>query len=252
MATLSSAVQVARELAGTSSTGLGNSLVVDLANYVQFKMRKMLIDRGIDACPVQEATRSISDGVGTYLYPSDMFYIPKSVEINWFENPVTAQKFITLKKVEVANLPVGLQTGVFGGFLGETSVGWLRKNQSPNVPLIDYRGDYYEILPTPNASFWGGTSGSGETLNAALRIFYWIIPTNYINLTDNLNYPESIDYFSFGKLIKDLYFYILEKIDDLELESFFKIEVDKMIRIIQGEGQQPTKTSQLPLTGWEF
>jgi hypothetical protein len=240
MATLSDSIKVSRQLGGTSSTGLGNSLAIDLANQVQMKLRKMLIDKGIDACPVQESTKDLKDSQGTYLYPSDMFYVPKSIEINWYENPVTKGNFKPVNKVNDSNLPDG------------ASVGYLRENQDANDPLIDYRGDYFELFPNPDASFWGGASSSGTSLTGALRIFYYLQPTLYTQTTDTLTYPENLDHFSFGKLIKNLYDYTLQTIDDAKLETAFNIEVGRLVHIIQGDGMSPTKARGISWSGWEF
>jgi len=231
MATLSDSAKIARQLASTSATGLTTTLVVDFSNYASMKLRKMLIDKGIDACPVQESTKTLVDGQGTYLYPADMFYVPKYVEINWW-TPSDQSLWVQTDKVAESNL------------LPNKGISWLRKNQSASKPLIDYRGDYYEILPTPLASF--------RTLTNALRIFYYLQPTLYTALTDTMTYPESLDYFSFGELVKNLYLYSLEKITKDDMEKSFIQEVGKLVSIIQGDGSSPTRAKGLRLTGFEF
>ena len=238
MAILSSSITLARELAHTDSNGLTDALAIDFANFVSMKMRKMLIDRGIDAAPVQEALKNIVDNQGTYLYPSDMFYVPKYMEINWFENPVTSANFTSVDKFKESNT------------LPTQGLSWLRLNQPNSNPMVDYRGDYFEIVPTPSYKFWNGKSG--DTLTNGIRLFYYVQPVLYATTGDTMTDPEALDYFSFAELIKQTYFYSLEKISKDDLEKDFLQEVGRLIKIIQGDGSQPTLPKGLGLTGWEF
>lgn len=247
MAQLSSAITIARELATTDSNGLTDTLAIDFANFAKDRMMKSMIDKGVDIMPVQEATRAITDGQGTYLYPSDMFYVPKEIEVNWFENPATSKNYKTTDKLKESNIPDG------------RSVSWLRVNQRSNSPMIDYRGDYFEIFPTPQASWWGGVAGS-STGTLALRLFYYLAPTTtsgasnilYAATSDIMTNPEGLDYFSFGQLIKTVYFYSLGKINIDEMEKEFDAYVGKLIRMVQGDGMSPTTANGLNITGWEF
>lgn len=236
---LSTVAGIAREFSQTDSNGLTNQKVFDFANTSMLKMRKLLIERGIDAASLQETLGTITDAVGEYAYPTD-YWLPKSMEINWFDT-TSSQLYVPVEKIDNANLPKGV------------TVGWLRKNQSFNSPVIDFRGDNFEIFPTPLFSTWGGTAGG--TLASAIRFFYYLQPTLYTDntgLTDSLSYPESIDYHSFARIISAHYDFSIGRIGEKDLEEIVKLEVERLIQVIQGDGKMVTKTKSLPLYGWEY
>jgi len=235
--TLSTPIGIARELGNTDANQLTNAKAIDYSNEVLLRFRRKLIERGIDAAPIQEANKDMVDGVGTYLYPSDMF-LPKELEVNFTSTPSDDNLFVPTDRLEEANLPQGV------------TMGWLRKNQPTRKPLVDYQGDFFEILPTPSASFWGGTSGSRNPL--AIRLFYYLQPVLFTAVTDNLSYPETLDYFMFARMLKNVYLNTIGKLSDADLESLFNIEADQMVRLIRGGGQSQIKAKNVSLTGHEF
>lgn len=236
MATLSSVLNIARELGHTDSNGLTDTLGIDFANYSMLKMRKMLIDKGVNAAPIQEAVRSVTDGQGTYLFPSDM-WLYKEMELNVIDTTNNSNYF-PVSSVDSSNLPDGM------------TVGWLRMNQDQTAPMLDYRGNFYEIYPTPSYKTWGGVAGS--TLNSAVRIFYFLSPTLFVTTSDTLGSIEALDYLGFADLIKGVYQYSLEKITLQDLEALFQVVVGKLIRNFQNGGQQPPNTTPLIDTGWRY
>lgn len=238
MATLADVAQISRRLGGVDVNAITNSMVVDFSNVARTKIRQKLIANGVDVAPIREAVHSITDGVGTYLYPDDMYYTPKYIELNWFESVVTTAKFVQAEKVTESNLPQG------------QSLSYLRVNQPAEHPMVDYRGDYFEILPTPNSDTWQGASGS--VLSNALRVIYYIKDIVYTQVTDTLAYPESADYFSFSDVVRNLYLYSIEKIDKPILDASVDAEANRLIRIAKGDGPSPTKPKGLGITGWEF
>ncbi len=233
---LSTVLNISRELGHVDSNGLTDTIGIDFANYSMLKMRKMLIDKGINAAPIQEAVRTITDGQGTYLFPSDM-WLYKEMELN-VTDTTNASNYKPVISTDSSNLPEGI------------TVGWLRKNQDQNQPQLDYRGNFYEIYPTPSASTWGGAAGS--TLSSAVRIFYFLQPTLFVLTSDNLGAIESLDYLGFADLIKGVYQYSLEKMALTDLETLFQVVVGKIIRNFQNGGQRPANANPIIDTGWNY
>ena len=238
MATLlSEVVRISREKANTDSNGLTDTKALDFSNEVLVRSRKMLIERGIDAAPQKETLLSIVDGGTAISYPGDMFYIPKFMELNWWDTS-KQNLWRPIDKVEESNLPQGV------------SLSWLRINQPSDNPLVDFKGEIFEIYPTPNANTWGGASGS--TYANSLRIVYPVQPVLYGALTSALAYYESLDYFAYANLIKDTYLNVNGQLTDAELDKSYENYIGKIIKIVQGEGQMPTRAKGLGITGWQY
>src|SRR3990167_4611834 len=154
MATLSSAISFARTQSQTDSNGLTVAKGIIFANEALLDFHRELISHGVDASQTQEAYTSGTANQGTYLYPTDMWFL-KAIEVNFQDT--TGQNYLTAQQVDVSNLPGG-------------SFSWLRTNQSTQFPLFDDRGDQFEIFPTPTSS---------KNLTDMFRIFYYLEPTEY-------------------------------------------------------------------------
>ena len=236
-ALVGSVTSVVRNLAGENSGTLTDTLVIDFANAASMKMRKMMIENGIDAAHVAIGSITLTDGVGIYSYPDDMFYVPKYIEVNWWDTSDSGKWKQAGSVAEVALPP-------------DTTISYLRDNQDSNQPLIDYRGDTFEIFPTPQASFWGGVAGS--TYPNAINIFYYTQPTLYKSVSDSLSFPESLDYFSFARLIKAYWDVKMGKLPEQEIDGIFQLEVGKFIKMIKVQVGNPQRARGIRTTGWEY
>lgn len=227
MATLATVISFARAQAQTDSNGLTDANAIIFANEALLDYRRKMIAAGVDASQVQEAYTDLTANTGTYLYPTDMFWL-KAIELNYADQ--TAQNYKTATQVDASNLPA-LQ-----------SFSFLRQNANPNTPNFDDRGDWFEVFPTPTAA---NTQG--------IRIIYFLEPTEYTTTSDTISYPESLDYRILGWRIAASYYKALNKFAeatsfDLEYEK----KVTDIIKTLARGSQQPIQATTIPLTGWEF
>lgn len=237
MATLASALNYARAQAQTDSNGLTDANGIIFANEALFDFRRRLISAGVDASGLQETYRDGAANTGTYLYPTDMFWL-KAIELNYGDT--VGQNYKMANQIDVANIP------------GGSSFGWLRVNASTNNPLFDDRGDWYEIFPTPT---------SANNLSQLIRIFYYKIPTEFTATSDTITYPESLDYRILGWRIAANYLYSTGATTGagrnvhLLGDSFnnkYDERVKQLIATLSRGSQQPLQATGLQITGFEF
>lgn len=231
MSTLSSALSFARTQAQTDSNGLTDANGIVFANEALVDFRRRLIVAGVDASQLQEAYRDGTAGVGTYLYPTDMFWL-KAIELNYTNS--IGQDYITASQLDVSNIP------------GNKSFGWLRSNCQPNTPYFDDRGDWFEIFPTPTAA---------HNVTQMMRIVYYLEPTEFTSTADTITYPESLDYRILGWRIAASYLYSLggEKIaqgDAFNLK--YEERIKQLIATLSRGSQQPLQAVPIQLDGWQF
>lgn len=226
---LSTILNFARAQAQTDSNGLTDANGIIFANEALQDLHRKLVAAGIDASQIQEVYRDTAIGSGTYIYPSDMLAL-KTIELNY--NDTDPSNYKTATQVDVANLN------------NASSFSWLRVNADPNNPLFDDRGDWFEIFPTP--------TGNVNT-SQAIRLIYFLQPTEYITTGDTVSYPESLDTAFLGWRIAASYLYSLGNIPQGDA---FNAKYDQRIRDyieLLGRGsQQPLRPSGLHITGFEF
>ena len=229
MATLANTLTFSRAQVQTDSNGLTDANGIIFANEALVDFRRRLISAGVDASQLQESYRDGTVDVGTYLYPTDMFWL-KTIELNYANS--TAADYKVASQVDVANIP------------GGQSFGWLRTNAATNNPWFDDRGDWYEIFPTPT---------SAHNLSQLIRIFYYLQPTEYTATSDTIAYPEDLDYRVIGWRIASNYLYSLGKI--VEGDAFnlrYEERVRQLIATLSRGSQQPIQNTGIQLTGFEF
>lgn len=185
MATLSSAIQAARVFCQTDSNGITDANGIVLANEALLDFHRRFINGGIDASQLQESYAALTSGTGTYLYPSDMFFL-KAIELNY--NNGNTQNYKMASQVDVSNIS------------GQQSFSQLRLNASVDAPQFDDRGDWFEVFPTPTVSNSQG-----------IRIFYFLEPTEYTSTSDTISYPVTLDYRVLAWRIASNYYYSLNK-----------------------------------------
>ena len=233
MATLNTAISFARAQTQSDSNGLTDTNALIFANEALLDSHRKFIASGIDASQLQEsymdATVPSAGNGSTFTYPDDMFFL-KAIEINFAGGGAT--NYLKANQIDVANLPAG------------ESFSWYRTNASVTNPLFDDRGDWFEIFPTFT---------SGMNLTQAVRIFYFLEPTEYTSLADTIAYPQSLDYRCLGWRIASNYLYSLGKID--EGDKFNMKYEERMTQLIAtlGRGvQQPLQATPIQLSGWSF
>lgn len=232
MATLTNVLQFARAQAQTDANGIKSASATDngilFANAALLDFRRRLQADGVDAAQLQESYTDMDADVGTYLYPTDMYWL-KAIQLNYSGN--NANDYITAQQVDVSNLPSNVQ-----------SFGWFRENASTEQPFFNDMGDWFEIFPTPLTA-----SSQG------IRIWYFKEVAEYTGVNDTISYPESLDYRILGWRIASLYYKSLNKFDEA---TDFDNEYEKMVRdIIQtlGKGvQQPMQAMPIQDTGWQY
>lgn len=229
MSTVSTVLTFARTQVQSDSNGLTDTNGLIFANEALLDFRRRLIAGGIDAAQTQEAYRSATANQGTYLYPTDMFWL-KAIEVNFTDaNP---QNYITATQVDVSNLS------------SASSFSELRLNCSTNSPQFDDRGDQFEVFPTFKAS---------DNLNQAIRIFYYLEPTEYTAISDTIAYPETLDYRALGWRIASDYLYSLQRINEGDAFNLkYEERVRQLIATLGRGSQQPIEATVLQLTGWNF
>ena len=229
MATLANTLTFSRAQTQSDSNGLTDTLGIVFANEALVDYRRRLISAGVDASQTQEAYASGTAAKGTYLYPTDMFWL-KAIEVN-YQN-TNAQDYVLAQQVDVSNLSGGI------------SFGWLRSNASRATPQFDDRGDQFEIFPTPQSS---------DNLSQMFRIFYFLEPTEYTGTSDTIIYPESLDYRIIGLYIAASYYQSLGKFDEADrFMQKYEARVTQLVATLSRGVQTPIQATTIQLNGFEF
>ena len=222
-----SAVNHAQRLAQTDANGIGSVLGLALYNDAFQTMTRDLINRGIDAAQTQEAYRDLTTtNPNTYLFPSDMYAL-KTIEVNWSDQE--AQNYLQAKPMDVANIQ-------------NKSFSYLRDNQSQEEPLFDNRGDWFEIFPVPTS-----------TNSQGIRIFYYLTPTEALDVGTAIGYPQTLDYRALSAKIAAMYYKIQNDTNmAVVYETEYENRINKIIKILAPPSQQPITPKGLALTGWDY
>ena len=229
MPVVSDTLSFARTQAQTDSNGLTNANGIIFGNEALVDFRRRLIAAGVDASQLQEAYRDGTVSVGTYLYPTDMFWL-KAIELNYANS--TAADYKTATQLDVSNIPAG------------KSFGWVRTNANASAPYFDDRGDWYEIFPTPT---------SAHNLTQLIRIFYYLEPTEYSAVGDTVVYPENLDYRILGWRIASNYLYSLGKVKEGDAFNLkYEERVKQLIATLSRGSQMPLQATPIQITGFEF
>lgn len=232
--TLNTAINYIRQKVQTDSTGLPDADAIAFWNEALLNYRSELIKRGVDAAQLQESyvptVSSPASGNGsTFSYPSDMYFL-KTIEVNMTDTNVN--NYRTATQLDVANTP------------SQVSFSWLRNNQPASQPLFDDRGDTYEIFP----SFANATN-----LTNAIRIIYYLQPTLYTATSDNLVYPDSLNWYILAEKTSALYYESLNKFDEAEYwNNKYAADLEKQTVTLAQGSKQPIQPTGLQITGWEF
>lgn len=222
-----SAITYTQQLAQTDSNGIGSVLGLALYNDARQEWTRDMLNKNMDAAQTQEAYRDLStNSPNTYLWPSDMYAL-KTVEVNYQDQ--TEQNYLQAKAIDVANVQY-------------KSFSWLRANQAQSQPLIDNRGDQFELFPTPTV---GNTQG--------IRIFYFLKPTDSTDVGEAIPYPQLLDYRTLScKMASTYYRSQNDPVMAAEYENQYQQRMGKIIRIVEPGTQQPISPEPLAISGWQF
>ncbi len=222
-----SAINYAQQLAQTDANGIGSVLGLGFYNDSLQTMTRDLLNKGIDAAQTQEAYRDLTtSNPNTYLWPPDMYAL-KTIEVNWSDT--TAQNYLQALPVDVANIQ-------------GNSFSWLRTNQSQSQPLFDNRGDQFEIFPTPLV---GNSQG--------IRIFYFLTPTEAVDVGQPIQYPQTLDYRALSAKIASLYYKSQNDVNMAQVyEQEYQDRIGKIIKILAPGTQQPISPTPLQISGWNY
>lgn len=227
MSTVTTVLTFARAQAQTDSNGLTDTNGIIFCNEALLEFRRRLTAEGVDATGLQESYDSMVGGTGTYLYPTDMAWL-KAIELNYTTQ--VAQDYLMATQVDVSNLP------------GQSSFSWLRQNADASSPQFNDMGDWFEIFPTPQS---GNSQG--------IRIWYFLEPTAFTAISDNISYPESLDYTILGWRVAASYYRSLNKFEEaLGFDQQYELKVKQWINTLGRGTQQPLQATPIQLTGWEF
>lgn len=233
MATLANVLAFSRAQAQTDSNGLTDTNGIIFANEALVDFHRRLVNKGVDASQVQEAyqdaTVAASGSGSTFLYPTDMLFL-KAIELNY--SNTNAQDYKVATQVDVSNLSAW------------QSFSYLRQNGDPFNPQFDDRGDWFEAFPAFT---------SAHNLTRAMRIFYFLKPTEYTATSDTIAYPESQDMRILGWRIAAMYYYSLNKM--IEGDAFnqkYEERVEQYCATLARGTQQPIQAQVLQISGWEF
>lgn len=225
--TLGTILTYVRAQCQTDSNGLSDTNGIIFANEALLDFHRNLIAKSVDASQIQEAYTDMTGGVGTYLFPMNMFFL-KTIELNFTDQ--NANNYLPGQQVDASNLP------------NQTSFSWLRNNQSVGSPLVDIRGDWFEIFPTP---ITGNSQG--------IRILYYLSPTEFSSTSDNVPYPDSLDYRALGWRIAANY---KRSLLDFASAQAFEAEYQKHLTQLENTlargTQQPTKAATIRDAGWRY
>lgn len=233
MATLANVLAFSRAQTQTDSNGLTDANGIIFANEALVDFHRRLVDHSVDASQLQEAytdaTVATAGNGSTFLYPADMLFL-KAIEVNFTDtNP---SNYITADQVDVSNLA------------GQNSFSYLRTNASTTNPQFDDRGDSYEIFPAFTAA---------NNLSQAIRLFYFLKPTEYTATSDTIAYPENQDVRILGWRIAAMYFYSILKIQEGDaFNVMYENRVKQYCATLARGAQQPIQATPLQITGYEF
>jgi hypothetical protein len=235
MATLSQALAFSRAQAQTDANGLTDANGIIFANSRLVDFHRQLVAHDVDASQLQEAycdANIPAAGNGTtLLYPEDCLAL-KTIEVNYSDT--NAQNYIRAEQVDVANLH------------NQNSFSYLRQYASTQAPQFDDRGDWYEIFPAFQ---------SGNNTSQAIRLFYYLKPTEYTSPSDTISYPENQDYRILGWGICADYYYSLNKFEEgAVFEKKYQDRVSQYIATFARGSSQPVQAQVLDVgsNGWMF
>lgn len=231
---LSSVLTFARAQVQTNIDGLTDENGLVYANEANADFHRRLVEKGVDASQLQEASITGVVNTGIYAYPTAPASILalKTIELNYGNTTLADYKVAT--QIDVANLP------------SDQSYSFYRVNADTNSPQFDDRGNSFEIFPTPI---------SGNNITNLIRLFYYAQPSVYTAVSNNVSFPENIDATILGWRIGAMYLYSLGGENLVKGDLFnakYEERVKQYISTFARGSQQPIQATPLQIDGWQF
>lgn len=237
--TLDTVISNARSLLLTDSLGLTGTDAITLSNEAQYAIIADLIKRGINAAQIQESTETATDMVGKYLWPSDL-WLPKEVMVNYIDT--TSGNYRECNIFDEGNLPAG------------TSLQQMRALGSKSNPMIENRGDWFEVIPAPNNSV------NKDNLTNFFSLIYFLAPTLFVSAAGDgtdvtVPYPLSLHPFLLS--YRMAWIQALRGNEEMKeradgYEKNYRETLDTVENIIKKPTQKSPVVAGLVLTGREF
>lgn len=225
---------VRTQVQGDSNT-LSDATGIVFANEALQDFHRRLVAKSVDAGQLQESyTSAVVPATGngsTFLYPTDMLFL-KTIEVNYADT--NANNYKVAQQVDVSNLS------------GRSSFSWLRINGATGAPQFDDRGDWFELFPAFTMA---------NNLTNAIRIIYFLKPTEYTTIADTVAYPENLDTTILGWRIAADYLYSLGTAripDGDKFNAKYEERVTQYIATLARGVQQPLQATSLQITGFSF
>lgn len=220
-----SAITYARQLSGTDSYGISDSLGLAFANDAQNDVIRELTDRHINAAKLTFPAASVlTAGTTRFTWPSDLYSL-KTIEVNYTDS--NQQNYIQAENVEISNSQ-------------SQSFDWLRINQPTTQPLFANYGDTWEVFPTP-------------VVAANVKFVYFTLPTEYPDVGTAIPYPITLDYRVLGVKIASLYkMSLYEFTSSQSFDGEYKKRLNKIITILAPASQQPITAEPIHISGYQF
>lgn len=240
MSTTQNVIDYSRILANITSSEMSDSNGTAFLNDALYDLRRKLIDRRQDLF-IQEASINITTAEldtgatpGKFSFASDMWFL-KNLQINLVD--VTNQNlYVEAEQVDSSNLPNGV------------SWEWLKKNQPFDRPVFDFRGNVFEIAPTPTSVMNNGT----VPMVAAIKYFYFLGPTDLSTMAGTLAFPETFDYRILSYKVAAIYFSTIGSPLADGLDKGYNDRVKDLISMVGSGVQTPTKSRGIQADGWNF
>ncbi len=154
----------------------------------------------------------------------------KAIELNYSDT--LPNNYKQAEQIDISNIP------------GGSSFSWLRGNANRNTPLFDDHGDWFEIFPTPT---------SVDNTSQAIRIFYYLKPTEYSTTGDTVAYPENLDTTILGWRVAASYLYSLSNIGEGDAFNLkYEERVKQYIATLARGVQTPNQAVPIQIDGWRF
>lgn len=225
--TVQEAIAYARiKVRDVNTEALTDADALKFASDFEAKARRLIVQKRKSLFITGGTMDVLTSASGIFDIPADVLLV-KNVAID-----LTGQgKKFPVTPVDGANLPY------------HSTLQYLRESQPMATPLIDFRGDKFEIFPTPTVNVLGGLEWQGH-----------LLPEPYTLVTDEVEYPFTQDIYALGNGIAALY---LEPLDAERSAALAKEAFGRVLEIIDmnGPGSQiPVKmTLTNPyLNGWNM
>lgn len=214
--TIQEAIDYARTLARTNSTqALTDSDALQFATEFEREALRQIVKKG-KTIKMDETTYDVATGNGVTTLDDGVFLI-RTVEVD-----LTGQgTFQPCFPIDNANPPM------------YSTLQSLRNMQSPSTPLVDFRGDTFEIFPTPTLDVTDG-----------IRVQQYVYPDAYTATSDEVSYPFSQDVYALGYGIASRYLAPLEADLSVGYAKEALKRVDDIVAMIGQGSMIPTKQTQ--------